>query len=999
MSNRYCLSGVIGALVLALGVSGATDLAAQTGAVTGVVTDATTGQPLNDASITLVDTELTALTNANGRYAVNSVPVGVYTVKVVIIGYASQEKEVTVTPESTQVVDFQLQVSAINLDEIVATGVAGAVERRKIGVSLPSVDVDDLTETLPVDNFGQVLEGRIPGVRSIQTNGSVGGGRQLRIRGIDTFGYTSVRPVIYIDGVRVDARKYEWAYLGTCCSFSGGAGNDRLGDLNPEEIDRIEVLKGPAAATLFGSEAAAGVIQVFTKRGRSNTPSTFTLNTSVGMNRLRANLPTKLRPNFTGPDGFVAWDPNETLIENGLINTYDISASGGGEDVTYFVSTGLSYEEGSIQPNDATRGNIRVNLNWTASENLSVGLTSGYVRNKVFELQSGNNWLGIYTNALLSNPQNATEEEPYGGGLDVNVENSKAIRTFSDADRWTGSVTLNYTPMANFTHRFTFGLDAVTDQKSRHMPWGRYYTYLGEQGEKNIGYRSARKFTSDFLSSYDYDNLFGMNFLTGSLSVGGQGYWDVASISMALGQGYASDGVSTVSGASTTRGSESFSEEINLGFFVQNRFDVTDDLFLTAAVRADGNSAFGDNYGFQVYPKADVAYNVPQAFLPGLVSSLKVRAAIGMAGKAPAPFAKFQTYFPITVLDDKPGVAVASPGNQDIQPENKREIETGLDIGLMNNRIGMELTYYDARTINALFYLPKAPSSGTYGRRENCCIWLNRGFEGAASAQLFESPSFRWNMNLTYEWNYNRLHDLGPNAIDDSVAMYERCRGGTWSDGGACTEGWWRFDYWRQTRQLSGWFEGESIANLWGFGLESWDPETRRHGYSERPFNLGLRFPTHMGSINNTFQIMGDLTVRFQFRAETGHHMQNIDRAYGIRQLAYDEYLVALNPDGSSTDMSDSILNRHRTPAWAIDSRAHIRLQELSLAYTVPESVSGRLGLERTTVMLTGYNLHWWDDCNCQDPNSSYSASDFTGFPFLSPGAPRKFQLSVRTRF
>jgi outer membrane receptor for ferrienterochelin and colicin len=989
MSNRYSISGVIAALVLALSVTGATNLTAQTGAVTGVITDATTGQPLIDAAISLVDTEITGLTNANGRYALPNVPVGVYTVKVVIIGYATQEKEVTVTPGSTQMVDFQLDISVINLDEIVATGVAGAVERRKIGVSIPTIKVSDMAETMPVDGISQVLEGRIPGVRSIGTNGSIGGGRNLTIRGIDTFGYTATRPVVYIDGVRVDTQKGEWGFMGsTCCAFSGGAGEDRLSDLNPEEIDRIVVLKGPAAATLFGSEASGGVIQVFTKRGRSNTPSTFTLNAGVGMHRLRANLPTTLRPNFPGPDGFVAWDPNETLIENGLINNYDLSASGGGEDVTYFVSAGLTYEEGSIKPNDQTRGNIRVNLNWTASENLSLQVTSGYIRNKIWALQSGNNWLGIYTNALLSNPQNATEEEPYGGGLDVSVANSQAIKTFSDADRWTGSVTLNYTPMPNFSHRFTFGLDAVTDQKTRHLPYGRYYTYLGTRGERNIGYRSARKFTSDFHSSYDYDNMFGLGFLTGSLSFGGQGYWDVASLSMAIGRQYASSGVTTVSGAATTRGAESFEEEVNLGVFLQNRFDLSDDLFLTAAVRADGNSAFGDNYGFQVYPKMDVAYNVPQSVLPGLVSSLKVRGAVGMAGKAPDPFAKFQTYYPVTVLDDKPGVAVSSPGNPDIAPENKREYETGLDIGLLNNKIGMELTYYDARTINGLFYIRKAPSTGVYGRTDNCCVWLNRGFESAVTASLIESPSFRWNMNLVYEWNMNRLHDLGETAVDDSVPMYTK------DD----ETGIWTFSHWRHAKQLNGWFEGEAIGNLWGYSFSGWDPETRTHLRSDYAHNLGLTRPTHIGSINNSFQIMNDLTVRFQVRAETGNDMLNLDRTYGIRQYAYDEYLEELNPDGSTTQTSDSILDFHRR-ILAVDSRAHIRLQEVSVGYTLPESISGRLGLQRTTVLLSGYNLHWWDDCNCEDPNSSYHSTDFTSFPFLSPSQPRRFLVSVRTRF
>ena len=129
------------------------------------------------------------------------------------------------------------------------------------------------------------------------------------------------------------------------------------------------MLKGPAAATIYGAEASAGVIQVFTRRGRRNTPPTFTLNAGVGLNRLRANLPTTLRSNFTGPGGFRAWDPNETLIEGGIVNSYDLTATGGWEDLAYFISGGFDYEQGSVKPNDQTRGNLRMNLDWTATEN------------------------------------------------------------------------------------------------------------------------------------------------------------------------------------------------------------------------------------------------------------------------------------------------------------------------------------------------------------------------------------------------------------------------------------------------------------------------------------------------------------------------------------------------------------------------------------------------------------------------------------------------------
>ena len=495
------------AVVAAVAFVWPAQVAAQDGTVTGQVTAATTGQPINGVQVSIMDTQLGGLTNADGRFLVNRVPAGSYTMRAVYVGYGTETREVNIPAGGAATVDFAMEVSAVAMDEIIVTGTAGAVERRKLGTSAASLNVANLAEVTPLSHFSQALEGRIPGVRSIGTVGGVGAGRELRIRGTDSF-ELGQRPVIYIDGVRVDSRQREWGRSAgastTCCAFSGGAGEDRLSDLNPDEIDRVEVLKGPAASTLYGSEASGGVIQIFTKRGRSNSPASFALTVNTGFNRHRENFPTKLRSNFRGPDGTVAWDPNETLIENGLINSYDLTVDGGGEEVTYFVSGGFAYEEGSVKPNDQKRANLRLNLNWTAGENLTVGVTSGYVRNRIWSLQSGNNWLGIYTNALLTNPLNATAEEPYGGGLDVNVEDAQAITTHSDTDRWTGAITVNYNPLPHFTHRATIGLDAVNDQKTRLLPFGRNYTYIGRQGERNIGYRNARKFTADYASNLDY---------------------------------------------------------------------------------------------------------------------------------------------------------------------------------------------------------------------------------------------------------------------------------------------------------------------------------------------------------------------------------------------------------------------------------------------------------------------------------------------------------------
>ena len=340
MTQRYNLIGgglssllaAAAALILALPVG----VAAQDGTITGSVNAATTGQPINGTQISVMDTQLGGLSNVNGRFLITRVPPGTYTVQAVHVGYGTQTQQVTVSSGGSATIEFSLEVSAVDLDEIIVTGTAGAVERRKLGVSAASLDVASISETVPLDGFSQALEGRIPGVRSIGSVGGVGAGRVLTVRGMDSF-QLGQRPVIYIDGIRVDTRGSEWgsgtnntSMRTTCCAFSGGAGEDRLSDLNPDEIDRVEVLKGPAAATLYGSEASGGVIQIFTKRGRNNTPAQFTFSSSVGINRHRANFPTSLRSNFRGADGTVALDPNESLIENGLINSYDLTVDGGG---------------------------------------------------------------------------------------------------------------------------------------------------------------------------------------------------------------------------------------------------------------------------------------------------------------------------------------------------------------------------------------------------------------------------------------------------------------------------------------------------------------------------------------------------------------------------------------------------------------------------------------------------------------------------------------------
>lgn len=229
-------SVLLGMLVAAwLGVASAS--AQQTGSITGTITDKSGGQTLNGVQVSVDGTNRGALTDGRGRYTITGVPVGTHTVRATFIGYRTETAQVVVAAGQAATVNFTLGVSAVSLDEIVVTGTAGAVEKRQLGATISTVNVQNVQELVPVTDMGSVLQARVPGLRSIGVVGGVGTSKDLRIRGTSSFSLGQ-RPVIYIDGVKIDTNQREWQGMGTsCCSYSGGAGVDRLHDLNPNDIE------------------------------------------------------------------------------------------------------------------------------------------------------------------------------------------------------------------------------------------------------------------------------------------------------------------------------------------------------------------------------------------------------------------------------------------------------------------------------------------------------------------------------------------------------------------------------------------------------------------------------------------------------------------------------------------------------------------------------------------------------------------------------------------
>ena len=496
--------------VLAFTAAPLTAAQAQGGSVVGTVTDRTTKAPLEGTLVTIAGTRLGAVTDGRGHFVIRGVTPGTASVLVRRIGYRQGTASVQVAAGETATADFVLDVSAVELNQVVTTGTGGAVEKRELGAPIAIVDVSQIQANKPSDDMTQLLEGQVAGLRSVSVGGGVGGAMDLRIRGTSSFTLNQ-RPVVYIDGVKVDTRATDWtASLGNqgCCNFNGGVMDDRLSDLNPDDIDHIEILKGAAAATLYGSEASNGVIQIFTKRGQAESAPQWSVDFGTGFDRQRPNYPTKLYPNFKGPTGVQALDMNKTLIGNGPYGSYNLQVQGGAPNATYYLSGGYSDEVGSLQPNDQKRGNLRANISWNAGSKWQFDARSSFDHNFIDALQSGNNWTSMTGNASNGDPRQATLLRPYGEAW-VSVADIQRITTYTNTNHWTGGTTVNFQATSNFQNRLTVGANLVNGQAVRfYPPDGNYQSAYISNGEKDFDNRANTTYTADYLGQVTFTMPF-----------------------------------------------------------------------------------------------------------------------------------------------------------------------------------------------------------------------------------------------------------------------------------------------------------------------------------------------------------------------------------------------------------------------------------------------------------------------------------------------------------
>jgi TonB-dependent starch-binding outer membrane protein SusC len=701
---------------------------AEAGTITGVVRDTRTRQPLIGAQVHIAGTSAGVLTNAAGQYRLANVPNGPATVRVEMIGYDRAERTVTVAEGATVVLDFDITVQPLVLDQVVVTGTAGAARKREIGNAISQVDMAKVVT--PNANMDNLLQGRAVGMNVQEGNASAGSGSQIRLRGNVSVGLSN-QPLIYIDGVRIRSDGYP-------TRLGGRVNASPLNDLNPADIERVEIIKGPAATTLYGTEAAAGVIQIITKRGVEGK-TVWTAQMDQGYDQVRP---------FGVPENPYVW--MEPWLLKGHRQNYNLSATGGGKDLRYFLSAGYEDHQFVMQNDNETKLGLRGNFAFKLLPDLQVEINSMYANHDISNTPSGNNSAGLGVNVFRY------DRNQFGKFDKELIDQVFQNEITTKIDRLIQGATFTYTPRDYFSNRLTIGYDHATTDGRDLRPYGFFAS--------PNGLLVSRVWTGQNLS-FDYVGTFRGKLrgdLHSAFSFGGQSTSSSESSIQGNSENFPGAQVPTLSNGSIRNVTETRFRVVNLGGFVQNVFDYKDRYFVTLGLRVDGNSTFGSNLGLQTYPKLSMSYVISdESFWRQSWGQLKLRGAYGHAGRAPGAFDASRTWSQVG-FGGRPAFSTGNIGNPDLGPERTAETELGFDAGLFGGRFTADFTYFHRRTTDALFSVLQAPSLGFPAPQLNNVGELkSSGFEVAMNATVLQTRRFAWDLGLNVATLNSLLVSLG----------------------------------------------------------------------------------------------------------------------------------------------------------------------------------------------------------------------------------------------
>jgi outer membrane cobalamin receptor len=940
-----CAATVFILLVVGAAV-GPADAVARQGTITGQVTT-DTQQPLGGAQVRVVGPNLRTMTDAQGRFMLVNVPAGQHQLEVQHIGYRSGARSVTVAAGAT--VDVRLEVvrQVLAMDELIVTGTAGGMQRRAIGNVVETVQAADVQAVVHTQTVQELLAGRSAGTIQLGQPGSPGGGYGMRIRGMSSMGLSNA-PIVYIDGVRMDAEPRATG------GVHYGVPTNRLNTLNPADIASIEIIKGPAAATLYGTEASAGVIQILTHKGTTGAPvydftmsagtswlwdPAYRVGTSWGISPttgqvVSANIYEREAREGLGP-----------IFTYGGLQSFQGTVRGGTGNINYFVSGSYSDEHGVVGYDYDKRFSGRVNLELLLSESLTASARVGYVQGDRRHASSG-----IHNCPICQVDWGSPQNERSRGFNSAPPETWRTVESKGGVDRTTIGLEATFRPVEWLTQRLITGMDLNQEQFSTLWPRqpegiNHYFGPLG-LGQKSAARARRSQLTLDYAGTATVPLS---DRLRSSTSVGLQYYRSTSEQVGGTASEFPAIPITTLTGGATRLSTETWEENATVGVFVQQQMDWQNRLFVTAAVRGDDNSAFGTEFDAAVYPKASLAWVISEEPFWGIswLPDFRLRGAWGAAGRQPGTFDASRLYTPTVGYNNEPTLQPSAFGNPTLKPERSTELELGFDASFLDDRVNFIYTRFDRRTRDMIVARGIPASMGFPGSQiVNLGQVKGWGNEFNLEADIVERRRVRFSMAAQLATQNNRVLDLGGEDMIPGVGLLQHRVGYSIGD-----------LFMMRVVDATQDANGNLVSALCDGGT---GPQGVDFGGPAIPCADAHR--VHWGATEPTwlFGVTASTTLwdrlRLHARVEgAGGHVQR-----GGKFLAAHTSQRTTEAAVLRNDPQDAIFDAYRVvqrdPLTFVEM-GFARLREVSATYTVPEPWLGRFGARRGSITVGGRNL------------------------------------------
>ncbi len=959
--------------------------------ISGTVTDSR-DRPVQSASVRLRNSNLGTATDANGKFHI-ILPGNGGILEISYIGLKSKTVQAT-SNLSDLVVKMEEDIG--NLDEVVVTGLASSVKRSNLANAVSTVSAKKLAGITSQSTVDGALYGKFPGANISANSGAPGGGISIKLRGITSLLGNS-QPLFIVDGVYYDNSSIQ-AGLNSV-SKAAGQGSDRfqdnpsnrVADLDPEDIERIEVLKGASTAAIYGARAAAGVVIITTKKGRSGKPR-IEIGQSVGwqeqLNKLgqRQWDTTKVRAGY-GSRGLDIYNANSGKVNNyedelygnkGFMSNTRLSVSGGNDRTSYYTGVTHRDDEGIVKHTGYRKTSFRLNLDQKVTKFLNLSINANYVESKADRGYFNNDntstsmgvafaftpaWVNLYPDANGNYPNNPLGASNFLQTRDL-ITNNEKINRMLLGGRATWKVfnntkhDLQVIAMGGIDY-YTLNTNAIFPAVLQFQKDGN-----GTNGASIYGTTITRNSNVSALIVYGFDPGNNISFTTqaGINELNVDLNTVVNTATQLIGR------QTNLDQAGSIQAEQNRNESKDRGFFVQEEFNYKDIAIATLGLRGDKSSRNGDANKLYYYPKASVAFNVSSLTDLKAVSTLKIRGAYGESGNF-APFGAIYTSLVPAIFNATTGSIVdVTRGNENLKPERQKELELGLDAGFLKNRIGLEVTWYRKDVKDLILKVQGRSSSGFEQEWKNVAAIENKGWEISLNAVPVTNQDWRWNSQANWWKNKAKVTRLDIPAFNDGAF--------------GASLGTYRIE------------QGKSPTQLVGIGRPEDKVDTTTglavYGNAEPDFNLSW--------YNTVTWRNFELAVLMHWKQGGDNvNLSTLLSDIGGNSPDYDK--KSLDPTGQLANGPYRLAISGVTVRPWIEDASYFRVREIGLNYTLP--AKWFRDIARVKVGISGRNLINVFDYNSYDPEVSnfgidaiFSNVEVTPFP-----SAKSFHFNVSVIF